>query len=128
MSDEPQPLRFDSVPRDSTRWERAQPGRANVMRVSWDRWVVHIPDSDRSDDSAAHVVTLRVEGDQHVGACDCAAYAYDGICAHLCTIRKGAVIDARDRSGRPVEIPSSADRFSGAVDHAMRADGRGEQP
>jgi len=116
---DPQPLRFDpeAVPRDSTRWQRAAPDSANLMRVGWDEWVVHLPDGD-----GAHVVQLHVEGDRHAGACDCEGFAWDGICAHLVTLRKAAVIDATDRSGRPVEIDSVADRFSGDIDRAV-ADG-----
>lgn len=114
-----QPLRFgeDAVPRDSTSWQRADPDRANLMRVGWDEWVVHLPDGE-----SAHVVRLHLEGDRHAGACCCEGFAHRGICAHLITLRKAAFIGATDRSGRPVEIDSVADRFSGDIDRAV-ADG-----
>jgi len=112
-----QPLRFDAdaVPRDSTSWERADPGRANLMRVGWDEWVVYLPDGEK-----AHIVQLHIEGDTYTGACDCEGFEHRGMCAHLCTLWKAAVIGATDQSGQLVEIASTADRFSGDVDDALR--------
>jgi hypothetical protein len=119
-----QPIRLDeqAVPRDSTRWQRADPRAAVLARAGWDEWVVYLPDGDTS-----HVVQLHEEGDAYAGTCDCQGFEYDGVCAHLCTVAKAATVDHPDASGRPVEIDSVADRFSGDVDDALRADGRGEE-
>ena len=116
-----QPLRFDTeaVPRDSTSWERADPGRANLMRVGWDEWVVYLPDGDD-----AHVVQLHIEGDTYTGSCDCQGFEHRGMCVHLCTLRKAAFIGASDRSGQPVDIASTADRFSGDVERTVADGGR----
>jgi hypothetical protein len=114
-----QPLRFDAVDRDSTRWQRADPQVAVLARAGWDQWTVYLPDGE-----TAHLVQLHEEGDSYVGTCDCEAMEYDGICAHLCTIAKAAVVDHPDASGQPVEIASTADRFSGDVERTVADGGR----
>jgi hypothetical protein len=116
-----QPICLDAetVPRDSTRWERADPRAAKLMRVSWDEWIVYLPNGE-----TPHLVQLREEGDRYSGTCDCQGFEYNGVCAHLCTVAKAATVDHPDASGRPVEIDSVADRFSGDVDRAQaRTDG-----
>ena len=85
---------------DETSWQRAQPQAALIESTGRYGYRVTLPGGD------AHLVAVAVDDGQYVGRCDCETWQYhDGPCAHLCTVRKAAFIDAEDVQGEPVTIP-----------------------
>lgn len=99
-------------------WQRADPRRAVIQRLRWDQFGIALDDGDD-----AHVVTLRHNGREYIGQCDCKGYKFSsGPCAHLVTLRKAEFINAQQASGEPVVIPDEIDRYDHAVEQAM-ADG-----
>jgi hypothetical protein len=105
------PLDFEQErDRQSGSWQRACDQPALIERVSWDRWLVLLADSDD-----VHLVTLYRENGRYHGACqiphddqeteDCPGFAHhDGPCAHLCALRRAAVVNQLDTKEQPVRI------------------------
>lgn len=122
----------------SVSWERADPMAAFIETVAWNRWHALLPDGEDT-----HEVRLERDHGAYLGDCHaltddgkevCRGFDYhDGPCAHLCTVRKAAVVDLPDVEGRPVTIHDVEDVEAERADHAIekaRADGgrwRGER-
>jgi hypothetical protein len=96
----PEPLDFHAKREaGSDSWDRADPRSALLERQRWDTWLVTLRGGE------AHEVRLRRESGAYVGRCDCAGFEHhDGPCAHLCTVRKAAVVEVPDVRGRPVRV------------------------
>ena len=93
----------------SQSWTRADPTEELVERVTWNRWLVTLPDSED-----VHEVRLERDHGALVGDCvihetgeRCPARKYNDDeepCAHLCTLRKALVLnDEADDGGRDVD-------------------------
>ncbi|QLG27710.1 SWIM zinc finger family protein [Halorarum halophilum] len=119
-------LDFDALAgTDTTSWRRADPQRALIESVG--RYGYRVALQDGAD---VHIVAVALDDDEHVGTCDCRGFEYhDGPCAHLCTVRKAAFIDAKDTHGDSVRIrridldnvhdPERAATDGGHIDRAM---------
>ncbi|MDQ2054299.1 hypothetical protein [Halobellus sp. H-GB7] len=104
------PLDF-AAKRDSgsASWKRADPEAALIERLSWDTWLVTLPDSDD-----VHEVSLHRDHGALSGECkvretgeQCPARKYrdaDEPCAHLCTIRKALVLNDKADDGTTIEV------------------------
>ncbi len=110
------PLNFSHQREEnSASFERADPEAALIERVAWNRWKVLLPDGE-----TVHEVRLEKRNGAYVGDCRnhepetphdeqerCPARAYNDDelpCAHLCTIRKGAVLPDRADDGTTIKI------------------------
>lgn len=113
------PIDFEAARDDGgDSWDRADPRRATIARLTWDQWGVYIPGGDD-----AHVVTLKHDGHAYVGECDCKGDKFStGPCAHLCTLRKAQFIRAEDVTGEPVDLADDADAVDTQLERAV-ADG-----
>ena len=114
-------------------FERADPVAALIEQRREHVWTVSLPDGD-----GTHSVVLIEEAGEFVGRCSCDGFEFhDGPCAHLITIRKGAVVPDSDVNGTPIRIRSvdAVDEDDDLADHyddteRVRADGgrrRGER-
>lgn len=116
------PLDFESRREtDSASWTRADPDAALIERVAWNTWLVVLPDGEH-----VHEVTLEKRHGAYVGDCEirggdqCPAMKWgdrDAPCAHLCTIRKGAVLPDRADDGTTIEIFERETVETAAADH-----------
>lgn len=126
MRNETVPLDFENE-RDSnsTSWQRADPLRALIEQTAWNHWRVTLPDGEHT-----HEVRLETDHGAYLGDCRiptddgpdkrCPGFAYhDGPCAHLCTIRKAAVVHLRDVQGRPVIVYDIEDVADARADPAV---------
>jgi hypothetical protein len=122
------PLDFLTERDDQTgSWRRAveEGDAAELERLNRYGWRVQLPDG------SPHLTALGTEREAYVGWCDCKGFKHnDGPCAHLCTLRQAAFIDARDVDGEPVDIPDTEgekkalpDGGAFVEDYAAGADG-----
>lgn len=89
---------------ETTSWERADGLAALIERASTYGWRVSLPDGGDT-----HSVALADESGAYVGWCDCKGYEYNvGPCAHLCSLRKAAYVDATTTGGERVRIASTS--------------------
>jgi hypothetical protein len=129
----PEVLDFESErEKGGDSWERAHPRDALVERMNRYGWRVYLPDGENT-----HHVVLAREGGKFVGRCHtfddqerltpCKGHQYgDGPCAHLCTIRKAAFINATDADGDIVTVHERDDELDVGASHdhrVARADG-----
>ena len=108
MSDGVQVLDFEAERDNQTEsFERADPVAALIEQRREHVWTVTLPDGNDT-----HSVVLIEESGEYLGRCSCDGFKFhDGPCAHLCTIRKAAVVPDSDVNGTPILI-----RSVGAVD------------
>lgn len=101
MSAEPRTLNFRQE-RDTptTSFDRADPRAALIEQQGPHAWTVSLPDGE-----GTHSVVLVEDGDEFLGRCTCDGFEFHkGACAHLCTLRKAAVIGYPDVNGTPVRV------------------------
>jgi hypothetical protein len=108
------PLDFAQEREESTAsWQRADPTGALIERVSWDTWLVTLPDS-----STTYEVTLYEDHGALLGECRhrdeadtrCKARQFSDEsepCAHLCTVYQATLFNDPDVNGRPIETFSA---------------------
>lgn len=115
------PLDFQSARDDGgDSWDRADPRRATMARLSWDQWGVYLPGGED-----AHIVTLRHDGRSYVGECDCKGDKFSsGPCAHLCTLRKAEFLGFKDITGKAVQLADETDAVDTQTEKAVADGGR----
>lgn len=84
-------------------YERAEETGAVVRPRSQFTFDVRLVDNQRT-----HETTFATDGDDYVGKCDCHAFRYGRVCAHLYALKRAErygvieVIDVSDSLGAPV--------------------------
>ncbi len=98
MSAFPQPSEIESIDfleerDDETRsWTRAHPDHALIEAFGRFGYKVTLRDGED-----VHFCALGIENGEYIGRCDCKGWQYhDGLCAHLCTLRKADFIGLID--------------------------------